>query len=61
MRTLLCVIALSGFVGAADLVSAAPADSCRLCRESHGACIKNHSKDACKNELDICIKHCRRP
>jgi len=60
MKALLCVIAMLGFTCAADTAFAAQADSCRLCRESHGACIKNHSKDACKNELDICMKHCRR-
>jgi hypothetical protein len=61
MKALLFAIAALGVACAADVASAAPADSCRLCRESHQACIKNHSKDACRNELDICTKHCRRP
>jgi len=61
MKALLLVAAVFGIACAVDVASAAPLDNCRLCRESHAACVKNHSRDACKNELDICIKHCRRP
>jgi len=60
MRALRLIIAVFGLACAVEVASAAPADSCRLCRESQQACIKNHSKDACRNEFDICIKHCRR-
>jgi len=60
MRALHLIIAVVGFACAAEVAPAAPADSCGLCRDSHQACIKNHSKDACRNEFDICIKHCRR-
>ena len=61
MKGWLIIIAVFGFGCAADLTSAAPADSCKLCRESYQACVKNHSKDACRNERDICTKHCRGP
>jgi len=61
MKTLFFVMAVLDMACAVDVASAAPVDSCRLCRESHQACVKNHSRDACKNELEICMKHCRRP
>ena len=61
MKGLFFITAMFVMACAVDVATAAPADSCRLCRESHQACVKNHSKDACKNELDICMKHCRRP
>jgi len=61
MKVSLLIIAVFSLACAADVVSAAPADSCRLCRESHQACVKNHSRDACRNELNICMKHCRQP
>src|SRR5829696_7571572 len=37
---------------------AAQTNECDLCRRDHSACTKNHSKGACKTELDICLKHC---
>jgi hypothetical protein len=40
-------------------VRAAPADSCKICRDSRQACLKNHSRDACNTEYGICMKHCR--
>jgi hypothetical protein len=36
------------------------ADSCTECREYYRACAKNHSQTACKTDLDICMKHCRK-
>jgi hypothetical protein len=45
---------------AIDAASAAQADDCKICRESRQACVKNHSRDACRTEYDICMKHCRR-
>ena len=35
------------------------ADNCKECREFQRACIKAHSQTACKNDYDICMKHCR--
>jgi len=60
VRNIVALLALSGLFCAVDAASAAPADDCKLCRESHQACAKNHSREACKTEYDICIKHCRR-
>src|SRR5215212_8168346 len=37
---------------------AAQPNECDICRRDHSACTNNHSKGACKTELDICLKHC---
>jgi hypothetical protein len=29
---------------------------CKLCREYQQACLKNHTREACNNEYDICMK-----
>jgi hypothetical protein len=45
------------------VASAAPArsqDQCKTCREDYLACTQAHSKDACKANYDICLKHCRK-
>ncbi len=34
--------------------------SCKVCREYNRACLQAHSKQACKSELDMCLKHCER-
>ena len=31
---------------------------CKLCREYQQACLKNHTRDACNNEYNICMKYC---
>jgi hypothetical protein len=36
-------------------------DACKGCRDDCDACIKAHSKDACKTNYDICIRHCPAP
>jgi hypothetical protein len=33
---------------------------CKLCREYQQACLKNHTREACNNEYDICMKYCRK-
>jgi hypothetical protein len=33
--------------------------SCKVCREYNRACLQAHSKQACKSELDMCLKHCK--
>jgi hypothetical protein len=35
-------------------------NDCKLCREYQQACLKNHTRDACNNEYDICMKYCRK-
>ena len=34
--------------------------SCETCREYNRACLQAHSKQACKSELEMCLKHCGR-
>ena len=61
MRTLsILALVLTGFAVNASVASAQQADDCKLCREVYRACAKNHSQAACKTELDICMKHCRK-
>lgn len=44
---------------AALATGAFAADNCtKECALSYQACAKNHSQGACKNERDICLKHC---
>jgi hypothetical protein len=31
---------------------------CKLRREYQQACLKNHTRDACYNECNICMKYC---
>jgi hypothetical protein len=33
---------------------------CKLCREYQQACLKNHTREACNSEYDICMKYCRK-
>jgi hypothetical protein len=50
-------------LGSIFLASAAPAgqqDECRACQADYQACTTAHSKDACKTNRDICLKHCRK-
>jgi hypothetical protein len=42
------------------LVRAQQTDDCRSCREYQQACLKNHTRDACNNEYNICMKYCRK-
>jgi hypothetical protein len=54
---------LSVLLSYALVAGAAPAgaqDECKACREDYQACTKAHSKDACKTNYDICVKHCRK-
>lgn len=37
----------------------AQGDKCKICRDYNAACVKAHTKEACKSELNICLKHCR--
>jgi hypothetical protein len=54
---------VSVLLGCVFMASAAPAgqqDECKACRDDYQACIAAHSKDACKANRDICLKHCRK-
>jgi hypothetical protein len=47
------------FAYLSNLVLVQAADSCKDCRDYQRACVKAHSQAACKNDFDICMKHCK--
>jgi hypothetical protein len=51
--------ALAMLAGITAAASAETLGSCKTCREYNRACVQAHSKQACKSELDICLKHCK--
>ncbi len=53
-------LAWSILVGLSATTSAETLGSCKVCRDYHRACLQAHSKQACKSELDVCLKHCER-
>lgn len=58
MRTILAVLTVGAAVLAHDAAQA-KTDQCKVCRDYNAACTKAHTKEACKSELNICLKHCR--
>ena len=56
-RTIAIWLVLFG-CGATATARAEKAIDCKICRDQHHACVQAHSQAACKNELDICVKHC---
>jgi hypothetical protein len=42
------------------LARAQQTSDCKSCREYQQACLKNHTRDACNNEYNICMKYCRK-
>jgi hypothetical protein len=49
-------IVLLGYVFA--VAPARAPDACKECSEFHRACVKAHSKEACKVDYAICVKPC---
>jgi hypothetical protein len=45
-------------ISASNPASAQQAKDCKKCREYQQACLKNHTRDACNSEYNICIKYC---
>lgn len=59
--TLVAAILIAAFSTGLAPTSAWAADACKNeCSAFHKACVKNHSKEACKVDYDICMKHCRK-
>jgi hypothetical protein len=48
------------FTGWMTADSVRAADSCKECRDFQRACLAAHSKEACKTDYDICMKHCKK-
>jgi hypothetical protein len=47
-------------MSADDAARAQQTSDCKLCREYQLACLKNHTRDACNSEYNICLKYCRK-
>ena len=60
MRATTTLLALMLFLGANATTQAQQTSDCKLCREYQLACLKNHTKDACNSEYNICMKYCRK-
>jgi hypothetical protein len=59
MRTIAIALVLSALCDTATLAQAQNACQ-KECREDQKACLGAHSKDSCKTNYDICMKHCLR-
>jgi hypothetical protein len=44
--------------GTSTVARAQQTKDCKACREYQQACVKNHTRDACNNEYNICMKYC---
>ena len=60
MRAIAILLALVVSFNANTAARAQQTDDCKLCREYQQACVKNHSRDACNSEYNICMKYCRK-
>jgi hypothetical protein len=60
MQALAILLLTAGLFSVAPPAQAQKSDECKLCREVQLACLKNHTRDACNTEYDICMKHCRK-
>jgi hypothetical protein len=55
-----CIVALQILlIGTDSLLAGQTLGSCNVCREYNRACLQAHSKQACKSEMDMCLKHCK--
>ncbi len=53
------IAALFGVWSGLSVLDAAESlGSCKVCRDYNRACLQAHSKQACKSELEMCLKHC---
>lgn len=61
MRTaaLLILLSAASLIAVSEAATAAPANACKLCKEDYDACVKAHTKLACRTNMDICLNHCR--
>ena len=60
MQWIAFLLALLISVCANTATRAQQTNDCKLCREYQQACLKNHTREACNNEYDICMKYCRK-
>ncbi len=60
MRWIAILSVLIFSFGANNAARGQQTNDCKLCREYQQACLKNHTREACNNEYDICMKYCRK-
>ena len=58
MRAIAILLVLVVFFNTNAEAQAQQTKDCKLCREYQQACLKNHTRDACYNEYNICMKYC---
>jgi hypothetical protein len=58
MRAVVILLALVGCLNTGTEASAQQTKDCKACREYQQACLKNHTRDACNNEYNVCMKYC---
>ena len=58
MRSIVILSMLVISLSANTAARAQQTKDCKLCREYQQACLKNHTRDACNNEYNICMKYC---
>ena len=58
MRPIAILSVLAVSLGVNTSARAQQTKDCKLCREYQQACLKNHTRDACNNEYNICMKYC---
>jgi len=58
MRSVVILSVLVVSLSANTAARAQQTKDCKLCREYQHACLKNHTRDACYNEYNICMKYC---
>lgn len=45
---------------AGEIAQAQRSESCKVCSEQQGACMKNYAGKTCKTEYEMCLKSCQR-
>jgi hypothetical protein len=56
----IAIISVLVVAGTANTAARAQQTSdCKLCREYQQACLKNHTRDVCNHEYEVCMKYCR--
>jgi hypothetical protein len=58
MRSIAILSVLMLYLGVDATAHAQQTNDCKLCREYQQACLKNHRRDACNSEYNICMKYC---
>src|SRR5262249_50294718 len=60
MRIFAALLVLVGHCFVSHTAAAAQSQDCKLCRDDYTACVKAHTRGACKTNYDICMNHCRK-